>query len=66
MIQSVLALMTDFVCLPPLKNNTNYKLISNNQLSTYMGVQFPSEQTKTDDDQLYGPSIDGDVKSLKK
>jgi hypothetical protein len=56
----------DGLCLSSLKNNTNYKLISNNQLSTYMGVQFPPEQTKTDDDQLYGPSIDGDVKSPQK
>ena len=36
----------DGLCLSSLKNNTNYKLISNNQLSTYMGVQFLPNKPK--------------------
>ena len=56
----------DGLCLSGLTTKKNYHLVSNDKVSSYMGVQYPPEEMATEDDSLDGPSIDGDDDSPHK
>lgn len=56
----------DGLCLSGLTTKTNYHIVSNDKINSYMGVQFPPEEVSTEDDVLDGPSVDGDEDSPHK
>ena len=56
----------DGLCLSGLTTKTNYHLVDNDKVHSYMGVQYPPEEVSTEDDVLDGPAIDGDDDSPHK
>jgi len=56
----------DGLCLSGLTTKTNYHLVENDKVYSYMGVQYPPEEKSTEDDVLDGPAIDGDEDSPHK
>lgn len=56
----------DGLCLSGLTTKTNYHLVDNDKINAYLGVQYPPEELKTEDDTLDGPPIDGDDNSPHK
>ena len=46
-----------------LRDLSNNKLVSNDKLMTYLGVQGPVQNVVSDDSDLSGPTVDGDPKS---
>lgn len=56
----------DGLCLNSIKESKDYKLVDDKNLNTYLGVQGPVIQKKTDSNELTGPSIDGKKNSPQK
>ena len=56
----------DGLCLSGLTNKTNYEIVSNDKVNSYLGVQYPTKDVSTEDDVLDGPAVDGDEDSPHK
>ena len=56
----------DGLCLNSIAESKDYTLVDDKDLNTYLGVQGPVIQKKTDSNELSGPSIDGKTKSPQK
>lgn len=56
----------DGLCLSGISTKSNYTLLPNEKINAFMGVQFPPEEMKSEDDVLDGPAIDGDEDSPHK
>ena len=56
----------DGLCLSGISTKSNYTLLPNEKINAFMGVQFPPEEMKSEDDVLDGPAIDGDEESPHK